>query len=233
MTEAIDGHGTRPESQPIPRHGVFMIRKPFLLCSAGLLLAVAACDSSTGVSSSITQADANDLALQMDAVSTLSPSDFGLGPSFSVVAGGSGAAAVSAPISINNQFTVTRACPKGGHVALAGTITGTGDATTHSLSVEAAATRTDTNCAFQTKNGTLTLNGNPNITYDGHLNIVNAALSGLQTQTHKGSFSWARVGGSGVCDVDITSSYDPATHTATVSGTFCGIAVNATQTRGT
>jgi hypothetical protein len=210
-----------------------MIRKPFLLCSAGLVLAVAACDSSTGVSSTITQADANDLALQMDAVSTLSPSDFGLGPSFNLVAGGSGSAAVSAPISINNQFSVTKACPKGGQVALAGTITGTGDATTHSLAVEAVATRTDASCAFQTKNGTLTLNGNPNITYDGKLNIVNAALSGLQTQTHKGSFTWARVGSSGVCDVDITSSYDPTTHTATVSGTFCGIAVNATQTRGT
>lgn len=208
-----------------------MIRKPFRLFSACLVLGIAACDSSTGVSSTISQADANNLALQMDAVSTLAPSDFGLGPSFSLVAGGSGSAAVSAPIAINNQFTVTKACPKGGQVAFAGTITGTGDATTHSLSVEAAATRTDTNCAFQTKDGTLTLNGNPNITYDGKLNIVNAALSGLQTQTHKGSFTWARVGGSGVCDVDITSSYDPATHTATVSGTFCGVAVNATQTR--
>jgi hypothetical protein len=210
-----------------------MIRKPFLLCGAGLVLAVAACDSSTGVSSTITQADANDLALQMDAASTMVPSDFGLGSLFSIVGAGGGSTAESAPIAINNQFTVTKACPKGGQVVLAGTLTGTGDATTHSFSLEAAATRTDADCAFQTKNGTLTLNGNPNIVYDGKLNIVNAALSGLQTQTHKGSFSWARVGASGVCDVDITSSYDPATHTATVSGTFCGIAVNASQTRGT
>ena len=210
-----------------------MIRNPFLLCSAVLILAVAACDSSTGVSSTLSQADVNDLALQMDAVSTLTPSDFGLGSSFSIVASGSVAAAASAPIAINNQFTVTKACPKGGQVALAGTITGTGDATTHNLSLEVSATRTDTDCAFQTRNGTLTLNGNPNLTYDGKLSIVNSALSGLQTQTHEGSFSWARVGGSGVCDVDITSSYDPATHTATVAGTFCGIAVNATQTRGT
>jgi hypothetical protein len=209
-----------------------MIRKPFRLLGACLVLGVAACDSSTGVSSSLTQADANDLALQMDAVSSLTPSDLGLDPSFSIVAGGSGSAA-AAVTAINNQFTATKACPKGGQVALAGTLTGTADATTHSLSLEAVATRTDSDCAFQTRNGTLTLNGNPNITYDGKLNIVNAALSGLQTQTHKGSFSWARVGGSGVCDVDITSSYDPATHTATVSGTFCGIAVNATQTRGT
>jgi hypothetical protein len=209
-----------------------MIRKPFRLLSACLVLGIAACDSSTGVSSSLTSAEATDLALQMDAVSTLSPSDLGLGPSFSIVAGGSGSAATSALTTINNQFTATKACPKGGQVALAGTLSGTSDPTTHSLSLEAVATRTDSDCAFQTRNGTLTLNGNPNITYDGKLNIVNAALSGLQTQTHKGSFSWARVGGSGVCDVDITSSYDPATHTATVSGTFCGVAVNATQTRG-
>jgi hypothetical protein len=209
-----------------------MIRKPFRLFSACLVLGIAACDSSTGVSSSITQADANDLALQMDAVSTLAPSDFRFGSLFSIV-GGSGSAAANALISINQQFTVTKACPKGGQVSLAGTLVGAGDATTHTFALEAAGTRTDSDCAFQTKNGTLTLNGNPNITYDGKLNIVNAALSGLQTQTHKGSFSWARVGGSGVCDVDITSSYDPATHTATVSGTFCGIAVNATQTRGT
>jgi hypothetical protein len=210
-----------------------MIRKPFRLIGACFVLGIAACDSSTGVSSSITQADANDLALQMDAVSTMVPSDFGLGSLFSIRAGGSVSTGVSTPVSIDHQFTVTKACPKGGQVVLAGTLTGAGDATTHSFTLDATATRTDTDCAFQTKNGTLTLNGNPNITYDGHLNIVNAALSGLQTQTHKGSFSWARVGGSGVCDVDITSSYDPATHTATVSGTFCGIAVSATQTRGT
>lgn len=210
-----------------------MIRKLFLLLSAGLVVAIAACDNSTGVSSSITQADANDLAAQMDAVSTLGPADFRLGSTFAIVAGGSGSAAVATPLTINNQFTVTKQCPKGGQVAIAGTVTGTGDASTHTFSLEARATRTDTDCAFQTKDGTLTLNGNPNIAYDGKLNIVNAALSGLQTQTHKGSFSWARVGGSGVCDVDITSSFDPATHTATVSGTFCGEAVNVTQTRGT
>lgn len=210
-----------------------MIRKPFLLLSAGLAVAIAACNNSTGVSSSITQADANELAAQMDAVSTLGPADFRLGSTLAIKAGGSGSAAVATPITINNQFTATKQCPKGGQVALAGTVTGTGDGSTHTFALEARATRTDTDCAFETKDGTLTLNGNPNIIYDGKLNIVNAALSGLQTQTHKGSFRWARVGGSGVCDVDITSSFDPATHIANVSGTFCGVAVNVTQTRGT
>jgi hypothetical protein len=212
-----------------------MLKQSSLICSAALLLAVAACSSdSTGVSANIiTQADANQLAGDMDAVSTLGTTDFGVGASFDVNVGGSGASAsvAAAPIPINTQFTVTKACPKGGQVAIVGSITGTGDRVAHNLSVEAIATRTDTDCAFDTRDGVLTLNGNPNIAYDGKLNIVAGVLSGLQTQTHKGSFKWARTGGSGTCDVDLTSSFDPATHTVTVTGTFCGHTVNVTRTR--
>ena len=212
-----------------------MFKQSYMVCSAALVLALAACDQSTGPSGNLSQADANELAADMDAVSTLGTSDFGLGASFSVsVAPGSASAAAttSAPIAINNTFTVTKQCPEGGQVVIAGTVVGTGDRTTHDLSLETNATRTDTNCAFQTRDGVLTLNGNPNIAYKANLNIVNGLLSGVQTQTHKGSFTWARVGGSGTCDVDLTSSFDPATHTATVTGTFCGHTVNVTRTRG-
>lgn len=211
-----------------------MIKQTYLVCSAGLLLAIAACDSSTGLSGGISQADANQLAADMDAVGTVGESDFALGPSFSIsVAPGSGAAAsVAAPITINNSFSVTKQCPQGGQVAIAGTTVGTGDRVAHNLTLETNATRTDTNCAFETRDGVLTLNGNPNIAYKGNLNIVNAALVGLQTQTHKGSFTWARTGGSGSCDVDLTSSFDPATRTVTVTGSFCGHTVNVTRTRG-
>ena len=211
-----------------------MIKQTYLVCSAGLLLAIAACDSSTGLSGGISQAVANELAADMDAVGTVGESDFALGPSFSIsVAPGSGAtASVAAPITINNSFSVTKQCPQGGQVAIAGTTVGTGDRVAHNLTLETNATRTDTNCAFETRDGVLTLNGNPNIAYKGNLNIVNAALVGLQTQTHKGSFTWARTGGSGSCDVDLTSSFDPATRTVTVTGSFCGHTVNVTRTRG-
>jgi len=209
-----------------------MLKQSYLVCSAGLILAIAACSDSTGLSNGISQEDANQLAADMDANSTLGSSDVGLGPSFSVILDVSGSSAsLSTPISIDNQFTVTRQCPQGGQVVIAGRTTGTGDRTTHSLSLETVATRTDTDCAFETRNGVLTINGNPNIAFDGKLNIVNGALSGLQTATHKGSFKWARIGGSGTCDVDLSSSYDPATHTATVTGTFCGRTVNVTRTR--
>jgi hypothetical protein len=213
-----------------------MIRHSYLACSAGLLLAIAACsDSSTGPSPSITQADANELAANMDAVATLGTSDIGLGASFSIVVAPSGASSSvsTAPTTFNNTFDVTRQCPKGGSVEFKGSITGTGDRTTHSLTVDASATRTDAKCAFGARNGaTIEVTGNPNIAYTGHLNIVNGMPVGLQTQSHEGSFTWVRGTDSGTCNIDVKSSYDPATRTLTVTGTVCGRDVSVTRTRG-
>src|SRR5438067_10870796 len=210
-----------------------MLKQPYLVCAA-LVLAAAACSDSTGLNGGISQADANQLAADLDANSTLGTGDVGLGAVFSISVDGSGSSAsvAAAPVPINNQFTITRQCPRGGQVVIAGSVIGSGDRVAHNLTLDATATRTDTNCAFDTRNGVLTLNGNPNLNYTGHLNIVSGALSGLQTQTHKGSFTWARTGGSGTCDVDITSSYDPSTHTLTITGSFCGHQINVTRTRG-
>lgn len=208
-----------------------MTSKPWLACSAALILAVAACSDSTGPNG-ISAEDANQLAADLDATSAFTVGDIGLGASFDIVTDGSGASAtVSSPTTFDNTFSFTHQCPKGGEVALAGRVVGSGDRATRSLNVETTATRTDTDCAFQTKHGEITINGNPNIAFDGKLNIVNGVLSGPQTATHKGSFTWARTGGSGTCDVDLTSTYDPSTHTATVTGTFCGVDVNVTRTR--
>ncbi|HJQ10296.1 MAG TPA: hypothetical protein VJ840_04625 [Gemmatimonadaceae bacterium] len=204
-----------------------------LFCGAALLAAVAACSDSTGLKNAISQADANQLAQDIDGSASFGSADFGLGPSFSIVTDGSSASAevTSTPFPINTQFSVTKQCPRGGQTVFAGTVTGTGDRVAHNLTLDAEATRTDTNCAFDTRDGVLTLSGNPNLTYEGHLNIVNAALSGLQTQEHKGSFTWSRTGGSGTCDVDITSTFDPATKTYTVKGSFCGHTIDVTKTR--
>src|SRR4051812_6870780 len=127
-----------------------MIRNPLLLCSAGLLIAVAACDNSTGPSNVLSRSEANQLASDMDAVSTIGAADIGLGTTYSITAAGSSASASASTIAINNQFTVTRQCPKGGHVVVAGTTTGVADPVAHNLAVEVVATRTDTDCAFET-----------------------------------------------------------------------------------
>jgi hypothetical protein len=210
-----------------------MIRKTSLICSAGLLLAVAACNTSTDLSTTLSPSAAAKLAASMDASSSLGAADFGLGATVAIRAAGGGAtAAATAPTAINKTFSVTKQCPQGGSVLIAGTIVGTGDQATRSLTVDATATRTDTGCAFQTDDGVITVNGTPSIAYTGHLKIVNGMLSGLQTQTHKGSFTWARGSGAPTpCVVDLTSQYDPATRIATVTGTFCDKTINVTQSR--
>ena len=209
-----------------------MYKQSRLLLGA-VFFAVVACDKSTGLPGEITQADANQLAADMVAVGTLGQSDMGmnLSPSFSIGVDGSGVAASAAvPVAINNSFTVTKHCPQGGQVTVTGTIVGTGDDATHSLTLDATGTRTDASCAFPTRHGVLTLSGNPNIAYEGHLNIVNAVLVGLQTSSHTGSFTWARGGFSGTCEVDLDSSYDPATRSAAVTGSFCGWTVSVSRT---
>ena len=211
------------------------MRKQFYLFGgSALLVAAAACSDSTGLKNAISQADANQLATDFDNVASLSSTDFGPGVSFSIStdgSSGSSAAITSTPFPINTTFSVTKQCPRGGQSALAGSVTGTGDRVAHNLTLDATATRTDTDCAFDTKDGVLTLSGA--LTYTAHLNIVNAALSGLQTATHKGSFSWSRTGGSGTCDVDITRTFDPSTKTLTIKGSFCGHVVDVTKTKNT
>jgi hypothetical protein len=211
-----------------------MLKQSYLVCGAALLLAAVACSDSTGLNSgTISQADANQLATDFDGVASFGSNDFGPSASFSIVTDGTSgsAAVVSTPVPINTSFTVTKQCPRGGQVAFEGTVTGTGDRVAHNLTLDANATRTDTNCAFDTRDGVLTLSGNPNLSYSAHLNIVNFALSGLQTATHKGSFSWSRTGGSGTCDVDITRTFDPATKTLTIKGSFCGHNIDVTKTK--
>ena len=212
-----------------------MFKQSYLVCSAALLVAAVACSDSTGLKSAntISQTDANQLATDFDGVASFSSTDFGPGVSFSISTDGtSGSAAVtSTPFPINTTFSITKQCPRGGSTKFEGSVTGTADRVAHDLTLDATATRTDANCAFDTRDGVLTLNGNPNLNYTAHLNIVNAALSGLQTATHKGSFTWSRTGGSGTCDVDITRTFDPSTKTLTIKGSFCGHTIDVTKTK--
>jgi len=211
-----------------------MLKLSRLALGAALFVGLAACESSTGLPTEFTQADAIQLAADMDAVATLHGFDVGIPMSLSVSVG-SGEASASAAVSvpINNSFTVTKQCPRGGQVALAGTVVGTFEPgpLANSFTLDANATRTDSDCAFLTRHGVLTVDGHPNLTYEGHLNLVNGVLVGIQSQRHQGSFTWARGGGTGTCEVDIASSFNPATNTATVVGTFCGFNVNVTHTR--
>lgn len=205
-----------------------MVKQFYRVAIGALILGFAACDSSTGPSTGLSQADANQLAVDMDGASTLGIS----GSSFSVVTIPAGAASsvTTGSSTFSHSIDVTAPCPKGGTLRLVGTADGTSDFAARNFSLHVSGTRTDTDCAFETRRGVLELTGS--IAFDGSLNIINGALSGVQTQTHEGNFHWVRGSESGDCAVDLTSTFDPATHVARVSGDFCGMHVDVTRTRG-
>lgn len=135
-----------------------------------------------------------------------------------------------AAVTVTTTFTRTRTCPAGGSVKLEGTMVHNGDPATRTGSLQFNATRTETACAF-TRNGvTLTINGNPSTALTATHSWANG-IPGVRTATKKGSFTWARSnGGSGTCNVDVTHTWDPATHTLRVVGTVCNQTIDITRT---
>ena len=212
-----------------------MARQILLPSLLAATLVFAACD--TGVAPDdgrLGPEDARQLAAELDALGSAALDDlFGAGgPSFSLSPGG-GPSASTAPVPINVTFTRTRACPAGGQVTIAGTTTGEGDRETRSLTTTTVATKTHASCSVARRNGTsITINGNPNIVLEAHRKRVDGKPSGLQTQSQKGGYTWARSDGrSGSCEIDIASTFDPATNTRTIKGTNCGRTIDISRTR--
>lgn len=203
-----------------------MYRK--LLLPGALVAAVvlAACDKGTtgpDGSSQLSSEDVRALAGETGDQDGAFMDGFG-GPSFNKTPAGPLFAT-----TVTTTFTRTRTCPAGGSVKLEGTITHTADPATHSGSTAFSATRTESACAFSRNGHTITLNGNPNTQLTSNQSWTNG-VPGVRTATKKGSFTWSRSDGkSGTCNVDVTATWDPATHTLHVQGTLCNQTVDVTR----
>jgi hypothetical protein len=191
------------------------------------LISLAACDqAATGVNADdLSREDAAALAPDYAELADAELAAFGA--SFDA------SAEVSADTHTDTTtFTRTRTCPLGGSVKVEGTLTRTGNRETHTGSTQYNATRTEQACAFNLRSGgSITLNGNPNTAVTGSWSVTNG-VPGIRTMTQKGSFAWARSNGrTGTCSLDLTATWDPATHTQTVKGTFCNRTIDVTRTR--
>ncbi len=143
-----------------------------------------------------------------------------------------GARPSAAPVPVNVPVERTQPCPKGGSVAVAGTLKGEVDLAARSAALETVATTTHAACAFPGKQGgaTLTVTGSPNLALRATVKAVNGVPTGPQVATQKGAFTWsASDGRSGSCSVDVTSTFDPVAMKRTVAGTVCGVDVNVTK----
>ena len=201
-----------------------MYRK--LLLPALAAIALAACDKGTTGpdASQLSADDVQALASETGDQDGAFLDGFG-GPSFSKAAAGPQFAT-----TVTTTFSRTRTCPQGGSVKLEGTVTHTADPATHSGSSAFSATRTESACVFGRNGKTITINGNPNTQLASSQSWTNG-VAGVRTATKKGSFTWSRGDGkSGTCNVDVTATWDPATHTLHVQGTFCNQTVNVTRT---
>jgi hypothetical protein len=113
---------------------------------------------------------------------------------------------------------------------LEGTHTLTFDPATLSGSTTVYATRTEDACAFSRDGNTITITGSPNTLLTASQSWT-SGVRGVRTATKKGSFTWSRSDGkSGTCSVDVTATWNPATHTLHVQGTFCSQTVDVTRT---
>ena len=199
-----------------------------------VVLALAACvESGTGPSSDDSRLSADEaqtLAAEFGAQDAATLGDFGT-PSFSLTADGTAPAA--AATTATTSFTRTRTCPLGGSVTVQGTRTHTFDREARSASHAFNATRTENACAFAARRGegaTLTITGTPNTVLTASHAVTNG-VPGVGTATKKGSFAWTRsTGQSGTCTVDLTQTWDPASRTYTLKGTFCNQSVDLTRT---
>jgi hypothetical protein len=205
-----------------------MQRSLLLPATLAAALALAACDHSTTGSSdasSLSPAEARQVA-----------SDFGDqdGAMLDGVPGASFDRAPAAPqlasTTVTTTFTRTRTCPGGGSVKLEGTLVHTGDGATRTGSIQYNATRTESACVLSRNGGTLTINGNPSTAFTASQSWT-GGTPGVRTATKKGSFTWTRSnGGSGTCNIDVTHTWDPSTHTLHVAGTLCNQTVDITRT---
>lgn len=129
-------------------------------------------------------------------------------------------------------FERTHACPAGGSVTVTGTVDRAIDRATRSGTLAVNARRVENACAIRQRNGvTVTVTGQPHTVMTVAQSFTNG-VPGVRTQTQKGAFAWTRSNGrSGACTVDLTSTFDPATRTATIKGSFCGRTVDETRTR--
>lgn len=188
-------------------------------------LAAAACADSTGVKNGLTADESSDLA------SVMADDAFTESSTMALADMGTTTGEITSAAVLTTTFHDTVSCRLGGDVAIDGTRVRNWDRTTQTGTMDMDLTRTQESCVRTVKSREITVDGNPNIHVVVHHSRVNGAWSGLQTMTMQGGFTWSTAdGASGDCSVDLSASYDPDTHTRTLTGTFCNRTIDHTTT---
>src|SRR5262245_16637349 len=83
-------------------------------------------------------------------------------------------------------------------------------------------------CGFPHDGITLTVDGDPDLSFEAHAGVTNGAALDLSSSA-KGAVNWtASDGRSGHCGLDITTTTDFAAKKRTTAGQVCGVTINET-----
>lgn len=128
--------------------------------------------------------------------------------------------------SNGRAFALSRACPKGGVLRLAGeqhTIVKPDHGTTV---VELGGQANPDDCALETRAGTFALDGNPSLKLGARFERNAEGPVGLQKVTLAGNFLWSSGDRGGACEVELQAKWDAATGKRYLYGHFCGTEMN-------
>ncbi|MGH7467094.1 MAG: hypothetical protein ACRENP_03820 [Longimicrobiales bacterium] len=129
----------------------------------------------------------------------------------------------SPPRTFTVDHESSHPCPRGGRIGIALEVTFTADVEGRDYSYDAEGSLTHEACAYIEEGVTLTVTGDPNISYEAHAAVRGGQPQGQFTSEAGGAFDWtASDGRSGRCVVDLSDITDFAAKTRTIEGQVCG-----------
>ena len=135
------------------------------------------------------------------------------------------------PITFSQTHESTHPCPQGGSLTLKWTVTGSADPDAGDFQLDVDGTHEPSGCIYPHQGLTITLTGDPDLSFEAHLGITNGQPSEPFTAAIEGAFNWsASDGRSGRCVVRYDESTDFVAKSRTVDGEVCGHTVQQTFT---
>lgn len=194
------------------------------IAAAALLAACGETDDPAGATGDrLTRAEA---LVVVDAIAQATVEDH-----TTVIGSGASSPAGAPPGTITVEHTSSHPCPVDGRVAIALNATLTYDEESQSLGYDAEGSLTHETCGFTHEDVTITVDGDPNVTFATHAAFSGGAAAEPITESVEGALLWSTSDGrSGRCVIDLEKVTDLVAKRHTLQGEACGHTIERTIT---
>jgi hypothetical protein len=198
-----------------------MRRMTIGLATVGIVLAGCDKDPMESTGDRLTRAEAIAIAQSVSQAGSSETGGVNLSPR-------NGISTASAPQTITLELNNSHPCPTSGRIQIAFDASVTFDPQAGSLDADVEGSLKPESCAFVKDGVTLTLTGDPDLSYEAHAAAANFQPVGSWSSEASGAVNWtASDGRSGRCVVDISDVTDFTAKKRTVAGEVCGHSVSS------